>query len=79
MISRERNGRLEGDSRMVAKLYRVSPRSVRRHCTTVGYQDGVAMYDVVTCEEPLKKVVPRPGQTAAAVRVREAEQYVLSA
>ncbi len=71
------------DAEMIAALYEVSTRSVRRHCTPVGRavragqprgEGGVAWYDAFTAAEQLAGVAPRPGATVAALRFRLARQ-----
>jgi hypothetical protein len=57
------------DREMVAALYEVSERSVRRHCTPVEYGDrggaarGTAWYDAFAAGEQLTEVAPRPAQS----------------
>ncbi len=71
------------DAEMVAALYDVSTRSVRRHCTPVDYEPrlnrprgrgGVAWYDAYAAGERLAGVAPRPERTVAALRFRMARQ-----
>ncbi len=62
------------DSAGVAVVYRVSARTVRRHCQPVGYDETTrrALYDVLACEELLAGVMPRPERTAEAQARRRA-------
>jgi hypothetical protein len=68
VIIRWRDGVALGDRNAVADIYRLSERTVRRHCTPVGYdqQTRRALYDVLACEEDLAEVMPRPERSAEA-------------
>lgn len=65
-----------GDAEMIACLYEVSTRSVRRHCPPVerrppaGPGSVQTLYDALAAAEYLKTVAPRPDRTAAAIRAR---------
>jgi hypothetical protein len=71
-------GRPLADGPMLAELYEVSPRTVRRHCTPVahttkkggGRGGGVALYDAFAAGDQLAGVAPRPERTLAALRYR---------
>lgn len=66
------------DGPMLAALYEVSIRSVRRHCTPVRHTPrkggerggGAALYDAFAAGDQLAGVAPRPERTRAALRVR---------
>jgi hypothetical protein len=71
------------DAEMVAALYEVSTRSVRRHCPPVEHEPrlgrprgrgGLAWYDAYAAGEHLAGVAPRPGRTVAALRFRMVRQ-----
>jgi hypothetical protein len=70
------------DADMLASLYEVSPRTVRRHCTPARYLPrvglprgvgGTALYDAIAAGDALAGIAPRPERTLAALRYR-AEQ-----
>ncbi len=67
-----------GDAEAVAKLYRVSVRTVRRRCIPkyryppAGPGSVQALYDALKAAEELTGVAPRPERTAAALRARRA-------
>ncbi len=69
------------DADMLATLYEVSVRTVRRHCTPDKYTDragggrggGRALYDAFAAGVALAGVAPRPERTLAALRYRVAE------
>lgn len=75
MIVRWRGDVALGDRSVVAALYGVSDRSVRRYCTPIDYDGETrrALYDIVAAEEHLDAVLPRPARTAAARRARLAQ------
>jgi len=65
------------DREMIAKLYEVSDRTVRRHCTPVRHEPragrprgfgGIALYDALAAADALANVAPRPDRTVAALR-----------
>ncbi len=66
------------DAPMLAALYEVSTRTVRRHCTPARYTPkegggrggGVALYDAFDAGDQLEGVAPRPERTLAALRYR---------
>jgi hypothetical protein len=64
------------DREMIAHLYQVSERSVRRHCRPADYEArggqrrGNAMYDALAADVELARVAPRPARAAAAQRLR---------
>ncbi len=72
------------DREMLATLYEVSIRTVRRYCTPVIYEPrrrpagagpppvrpGTALYDALTAAQDLEHVAPRPGRTVAALSYR---------
>jgi hypothetical protein len=66
------------DADAVAKLYRVSVRTVRRRCEPVqrfppaGQGSVQALYDAIRAADDLKGVAARPERTAAALRARKA-------
>ncbi len=71
------NGQPLADGPMIAALYEVSTRTVRRHCTPVRYTPktsgrggGAALYDALAAAEHLGDVAPRPERTLAALRYR---------
>lgn len=85
MILRWEGDRVLADVEMVARLYEVSVRTVRRHCRPVRYtprageprgSGGVALYDALAAGTPeqLGSVAPRPERTLAALRYRAAEE-----
>lgn len=60
------------DRGMLAALYEVSERTIRRHCTPVSYdqragvargEGGTAWYDAFAAGEQLADVAPRPAQS----------------
>jgi hypothetical protein len=70
------------DREMIAELYGISQRTVRRYCTPDRYQrrrgeppgqGGRALYDAYESADALASVVPRPDRTAAAQRIRRAK------
>lgn len=72
------------DREMLATLYEVSTRTVRRYCTPVTYEPrrrspaagpppvrpGTALYDALAAAQDLEDVAPRPGRTVAALSYR---------
>lgn len=68
MIVRWRGDRVLADREGMALVYEVSQRTVRRYCTPIDYDGETrrALYDVLTWEQALSAVVPRP----VAVRAR---------
>lgn len=72
------------DREMVAALYEVSQRSVRRYCAPATYQPrtlqpgrlpppvrgGTALYDALTAAADLEGIAPRPARTVAALNYR---------
>lgn len=73
------NGTPLADREMLAALYEVSPRTIRRHCRPVRYEpasgrqrgkNGLALYDALAAEAALEGVAPRPGRAAAGLRLR---------
>lgn len=67
------------DADMLAILYEVSTRTVRRHCRPVRYEPrpgrprghgGRALYDAVAAADALTGVAARPERTLAALRSR---------
>lgn len=70
------------DVDMLATLYEVSTRTVRRHCTPVRYTSragggrggGRALYDAFAAGAALAGVAPRPERTLTALRYRVAEK-----
>ncbi len=77
MILRWVDGRPLADAAMVAALYSVSERSVRRHCRPViagqrgrptAERDTVTFYDALVAADELAGVAPRPERTLAALR-----------
>ncbi len=76
------DGRPLADGPMIATLYEVSTRTVRRHCTPVDYTrraggargGGAALYDAFAAGEALAGVAPRPERTLAALRYRMAQE-----
>ncbi len=88
MILRWDGGRALADAEMIADLYRVSTRTVRRYCPVVwrepraGKQPGVGgrvFYDAVAAATHLAVVDPRPERRAerraAAERTLNALRY----
>jgi hypothetical protein len=73
------------DRAMVAALYEVSERTVRRHCTPVDRDPragqprgaGVAWYDAFAAGDALADVAPRPAQarTLAALTYRRTRRH----
>lgn len=69
------DGRPLADGPMIATLYEVSARTVRRHCVPVRYTrragadrgGGVALYDAFAAADQLGDVAPRPDRTRAAL------------
>lgn len=72
------DGRPLADGPMLAALYEVSARTVRRHCSPVRYTPkagegrggGAALYDAFEAGDQLAEVAPRPERTLAALRFR---------
>lgn len=67
------------DMEMLARLYEVSERTVRRHCQPVRHEPragrprtigGKALYDAMAAADQLADVAPRPERTAAALRAQ---------
>lgn len=67
------------DRELVAALYEVSTRTVRRHCRPVTHEPrtgrprgtgGIALYDAFAVGEHLAAVTCRPARTTAALRER---------
>lgn len=67
------------DREMIATLYEVSVRTVRRHCQPASYeprrghppgQGGIALYDALAAGDQLAGVAPRPQRTLTALRWR---------
>jgi hypothetical protein len=72
------------DREMLATLYEVSVRTVRRYCTPAAYEPrrrpagagpapvrpGTALYDALAAAQDLEHVAPRPGRTVAALSYR---------
>ncbi len=76
------------DAEMIAALYEVSTRSVRRHCTPVAHEPrhgrppglgGVAWYDAMAAADALAGVAPRPERTLAGLRFRRVRQEAYAA
>lgn len=70
-------GRAVADREMLAALYEVSERSVRRHCVPLEYTarrgvrwGGTVRYDVLAAGEQLAEVASRPARAAVAKRFR---------
>lgn len=82
MILTWKGGAPLADGPMVAALYEVSTRTVRRHCTPVdhtpragaGRGGGAALYDAFAAGEALAGVAPRPERTLAALRYRRGRE-----
>lgn len=55
-------GRQLADRDAIAALYKVSPRTVRRHCRPVTYHptNGAALYDALHAAEALAHITARP-------------------
>lgn len=79
MLLRWDGNRPLADAEMIATLYEVSTRTVRRHCPVVRYEPrvgsprgrgGVALYDAFTAGEQLVGVAPRPERTRIALHYR---------
>lgn len=77
MLVRWENGVPLADREMIAKLYEVSERTVRRHCVPVRREPlagrprglgGVVLYDAIAAAAALAGVAPRPDRTVAALR-----------
>jgi hypothetical protein len=72
------DGRPLADGPMLAALYEVSTRTVRRHCVPVRHTPrkggdrggGAALYDAFAAGDQLAGVAPRPERTRAALRFR---------
>lgn len=71
------------DMEMLARLYEVSERTVRRHCQPVRHEPqagrprhigGKALYDAMAAADQLADVAPRPARTAAALRAQQARR-----
>ncbi len=71
------------DAEMIAALYEVSTRTVRRYCRPEKHQPrtglppgegGRALYNVVACAAALDGIAPRPERTLAAMRYRAARE-----
>lgn len=68
------------DREMVAALYQVSQRTVRRHCPVVEHvprvnpppdvRGGTALYDALQAATDLTGIAPRPERTRAALAYR---------
>lgn len=73
MITRWRGDRALADKEMIAELYQVSQRTVRRYCQPCDYDPGTrrALYDVLACEQQLAGVTGRPATTAQARALRQ--------
>ncbi len=75
------------DADMIATLYEVSARTVRRHCTPARYTaraggdrgGGRALYDAFAAGAALAGVAPRPDRTLTALRYRVAEKVAQQA
>jgi len=69
MLLRWETGRAVADREMLAEIYEVSDRTVRRYCTPVRHEvrrrGGIALYDVLDAGVHLQGVAPRPARTAA--------------
>jgi hypothetical protein len=74
-----KNDRPIADREMLAALYEVSERTVRRHCQPVEYrprlgvpagEGGAALYDVFTTATVLEGIAPRPERTVAMLSYR---------
>lgn len=74
MLLRWKGRRALADREMLASIYEVSERTVRRHCAPVEYEPrrgqapgrgGIALYDVVAADGQLADVAPRPARLAA--------------
>jgi hypothetical protein len=74
MLLRWENRRAVADREMLATIYEVSDRTVRRYCTPVRHEvrrgqprgrGGIALYDVLDAGAHLQGVAPRPARTAA--------------
>lgn len=68
-----------GDVEMIAALFEVSARTVRRHCHPVKYrprkglppgEGGAALFDAFDAAGLLTGVAPRPQRTVAALSYR---------
>jgi hypothetical protein len=66
-------GRAYADRETIAAIYKVSPRTVRRHCTATGHRPrtgvgpggGAALYDILAAGDQLEPVAARPAREAA--------------
>jgi hypothetical protein len=79
MILTWEGDRALADVEMLARLYEVSERTVRRRCRPVRHEPrtgrprgagGRALYDALAAGEQLADVAPRPERTMAALRYR---------
>lgn len=73
------DGILLADREMIAAVYEVSQRSVRRHCAAVRHDPqagkprgvgGRALYDAQAAADDLHGVAPRPGRSLALLKTR---------
>jgi hypothetical protein len=68
------------DAEVIAGMYGVSKRTVRRHCAPVrsarpaGPGSCQALYDAYAAADDLGGVTPRPERTLAAMRVQLARE-----
>lgn len=80
MLLRWEHGRAVADKEMLAAVYEVSDRTVRRYCTPLRHEarrgkprgGGIALYDVLTAGQHLDGVAPRPARLAAFATYRMA-------
>lgn len=88
MLLRWENRRAVADREMLASIYEVSDRTVRRYCTPVRHEarrgqprgrGGVALYDVLDAGVHLQGVAPRPARVAALAIYRMAPRRQESA
>ncbi len=79
MLLRWENGRAVADREMLAAIYEVSDRTVRRYCAPIRHEvrrgqprgrGGIALYDVLTAGADLQGVAPRPARAAALATYR---------
>ncbi len=73
------NDRPLADREMLAALYHVSERTIRRHCHPISYrprlgnppgEGGAALYDAFDAAGLLAGIAPRPERTVAALSYR---------
>lgn len=68
------------DGEALAAIYKVSQRTVRRHCPTAGHlpqtgmprgMGGRALYDAFAAAEHLQDIAPRPARTLTELRRKQ--------